>query len=442
MSEFTHRLSWRSVLANSSWYLFEKAIRLTLSFLVSVWVARYLGPHEYGTLALGIALTTLAAFMVSLGVETIVVRDLVQNPDRETGILSAYFFLRVIGGVLGPLCACGYVWLAHPDDGTLILIVAVLSLGPLLMTMDLVDCALQARHQARLTSLTRALAFIAASVAKCSLILVGADVIWFAVATIVENVTTAIIYFMILRSLGVHLSLLHIDWQEIRTFLKDGRLMMLSGGAVAVYSRIDSIIVGSVVSATALANYALAVAMLAAWNLLGVSATQAIAPHLAVAHQRSRRQYLWILRRFLQAILAVAILGSAAISLMADTIFAILLGGSYALGGDVLRVLIWSSVPAFLGVATTQILINERLYWVSLLRTLLGMAVMVALIYPVATRWGGVGVAYLVLLSYWIATLSLLFSAQSRMVLLEVLFGREMARSDKDASPPQDKREA
>lgn len=406
---------------NSLWYLSEKLVRLTGSFLVSVWVARYLGPQSYGTLALGIALTTLAAFFVSLGVESLVVRDLVQDPRRESAVLSTYFGLRLVGGIVGPLGACAYVLLANAANRSLLAVTAVLGIGIFLTVLDLTDSALQARHRARLTSTIRAGAFIGASLAKCALLLLGASLIWFAFATIVENLLTFVSYGTILRRLGVRLSWRRFDPGELRTFVIDGKYMILSGLAVAIYSRVDVIIVGSLFPAAILANYALAVAMVGAWNLVGMSLGQAIAPHVAAAHARAFGEYVSVLRRFLLAALVISVAGSAAISVLAEFIFHLLLGDAYPLGGGILRILVWSSVPSFLGVATSQIIVNERLYGISLFRTVLGMVFIFLLIYPVATWFGVTGVAWLVVASTTVATAALLFSGPARG-LLAVLF--------------------
>ncbi|RCQ24816.1 hypothetical protein APT07_19125 [Escherichia coli] len=47
---------------NSGWLIFDKLIRLALGFIVSAWIARYLGPNDFGILAY--VLAYLAFFQV------------------------------------------------------------------------------------------------------------------------------------------------------------------------------------------------------------------------------------------------------------------------------------------------------------------------------------------------------------------------------------------
>jgi len=106
---------------------------------------------------------------------------------------------------------------------------------------------------------------------------------------------------------------------------------------------------------------------------------------------------------------------------LATHIFDLLLGRSYASGAPVFSLLVWSSVPVFLGVATSQIIVNEKIYWISLVRTTAGMAFSILTIGPVASHWGVMGIAYVVMVSACLATLSIFWSGTARSVLRFVL---------------------
>jgi PST family polysaccharide transporter len=405
----------------SSWYLSEKLLRLAGAFLVSAWVARYLGPLDYGTLAFGVGLVAMAGFLGSLGLESVVVRDLVQHQERENRIASSYFLLRLCGAVLVPLIACAYVALTDAGNRELLLIVAVLGSGVVFSSFEAVDCVLQARHAARTSSLIRVGGFVAGALAKIALVIAGAPLVAFAVATIVEPVVVAGLLRIAAGRLGVRVALRELDWVEIRALLVDGRMMILSGLTVIVYSKIDLLVVGELVSKEVLGSYAIAAAMCGAWNTVGTSITQAYAPHISASRTRDRVAYIAILRRFLLLMLGMSVTGSLALAVLSPWIFHLLLGPAYREGGALFSVLVWSSVPAFLGVATSQIIVNEKLYRLSLLRTGLGMLTMLALVAPAARAHGAAGVCVVVVVSATVATFALLLSGPARAVMGQVL---------------------
>ena len=410
-------------LGNSSWYLSEKLLRLTGAFLVSAWVARYLGPQQFGTLAFAMGLVAMIGFLGSLGLESLVVRDVVQHPERESRIASSYFSLRLAGAALVPLIACGYVAVTNPGDRELLLVVGILASGVLFTSFDVVDCVLQARHEARAASLIRAGAFLAGAVAKCALVLAGAPLAGFALASILELLVAAWMYRLLMKRLGVEVSLRKADRAEAGGLLVDGRAMILSGLTVIIYSKIDLLVVGELVSKEALGSYAIAAAMCGAWNMLGTSLTQAYAPHISATRAVDSARYISLLRRFLLVMLGSSVAGSLLLATMSPWIFDFLLGPAYAEGSKLFSLLVWSSVPVFLGVATSQIIVNEKLYWLSLLRTGLGLVTMLALIVP-ALAFGASGVAVLVVISSAVATGAILFSSAARAILWSVVRNR------------------
>jgi len=415
---------WIRIAENASWFLLEKFIRLVGSVVVGAWVARYLGPSEYGILAFAISLVGLVSFFGSLGLESFLVRDLVQQPGREGQILSTYLLIRLAGAWVAIALAIGYVAFVHPEDRGLLLIIGVLCSGTLFSAMEGVECALQARRQARKASVFRAIAFIAASLFKCGLVLLHAPLIWFALATVTETMLIALLYRGTLSGLGVRFTREMFDRSEARHLFFDGKYMILSALTVVIYSKIDLLVVGELLPKEVLGNYSVAVAMCSAWNMVGMSLTQAVAPYLGATRVNATDTYTAILRKFLGLMLALSVVGSAVLGVLAHWIFSVLVGPAYTIGAGVFAVLVWSSVPVFLGIATSQIILNEHLYWLSLLRTTLGMCFTLALIVPVASIFGVHGVAWLVITSGCIATGSILFSKSAREQIAVLLVPR------------------
>ena len=418
---------WGAV-GNSSWYLSEKLLRLAGAFLISAWVARYLGPHQYGTLAFAVSLVAMVGFLGSLGLESIVVRDFVQRPERESGIASSYFILRLCGAVLVPLLACSYVATTDSGNIELLLITAVLGSGVLFSSFEVIDSLLQARHAARGSSLIRVAGFSVGALAKVAMVIGGAPLWAFAVATVIEPAIAAVLYRAVAGRLGVRIGLQDIDRTEIRSLLVDGRMMILSGLTVIIYSKLDLLVVGQLVSKEALGGYAIAAAMVGAWNMMGTSLTQAYAPHISARRMTDAAGYVHVLRRFLLLMLGLSVAGSLALSELASWIFDLLLGPAYREGAAIFSLLVWSSVPVFLGVATSQIIVNEKLYGLSLLRTGLGMLTLFALIVPAAKWHGALGVAVAVLVSSAVATIAILLSGPARAILRDAFLPTRSAR--------------
>ena len=70
--------NWRAVLFNSGALLAERALRLVIGQLaITALLARYLGPEQFGLLQWAVAIVALGAALAGLGLEEILVRELV-----------------------------------------------------------------------------------------------------------------------------------------------------------------------------------------------------------------------------------------------------------------------------------------------------------------------------------------------------------------------------
>jgi hypothetical protein len=64
-------------------------------FLVGVWIARYLGPEKYGLFSYALAFVSLFAGVAKLGLDGIVVRELVKEPEKKELYLGTAFWLKL-----------------------------------------------------------------------------------------------------------------------------------------------------------------------------------------------------------------------------------------------------------------------------------------------------------------------------------------------------------
>lgn len=417
-SDSTRVASLHALFGSASWYLSEKLVRLVGAFVIAAWMARYLGPLQYGNFSFSLSLVTVLGFLGSWGVESLVIRDIVQYPQRAGQVVATYFLMRLTGALVVPILAVLFLMFAHPGGNELIGVALVLSSVCLFSAFDVADCWLQASHQSRQTSLIRMTGFVVGAALKCGLI-VGSNgtLVWFACAHALEAACMAFVYRRVLSANGIGISLDGWDRSEFRKLVVDGKWMILSGLTVVLYSKMDILVVGTALSKEVLGHYAVAASVYGAWNLLGMSLAQAYAPHVAAARANNVRDYLAVLRRFLLVMLCVSASGSFVLCFLSEPLFTVLLGSAYLGSAHIFSILIWSSIPVFLGIATSQIIVNEQLYAVSMLRTSLGFASSLALMMPVASSYGVEGVAVIVVISSVVATSALFFSRTARKIL-------------------------
>ncbi|EII5647825.1 oligosaccharide flippase family protein, partial [Vibrio parahaemolyticus] len=85
---------------NTLWLLFEKIIRLVSGFFIGVLVARYLGPEKLGILSFSQSYVGLLVVFTNLGLDSIIVRELIKQQYDERIILSTAFAIKMCSSLL------------------------------------------------------------------------------------------------------------------------------------------------------------------------------------------------------------------------------------------------------------------------------------------------------------------------------------------------------
>ena len=116
---------------NTSWLLVERVLRLFITLIIGLYVARYLGPGDFGKLNYAASIVAILSIFIQLGLDGIVVRDLVNNPKIKDKILGALLTLKIIGSLIMVVLLI-IVSIIFNHDGQITLLIAIIALSSIL----------------------------------------------------------------------------------------------------------------------------------------------------------------------------------------------------------------------------------------------------------------------------------------------------------------------
>jgi O-antigen/teichoic acid export membrane protein len=391
-----------AMLANSGWLLADRLLRMFLALVVGAWVARHLGPGRYGVLAYAIALLAFVTPLAMLGLEAIVVRDVAQDPSKAPRILGTALCLRIAAGMAGCIGVIVAAALLRPDDLTVIAMVAILGVGLVVQSSDVVDLWFQSQGRSKLTVASRAVAYCSASLVKIGLILSDMPLWTFALALLGDTLLASIALALVYRLLPCA-ERWRWDADVARSLLRESWPFMLAGVSVAVYMRVDQVLLRELSDDRQLGLYSAILPLSQALHMVPMTVCMSLFPRMAMLRQTQPQAYA---RRSLQLFTLMAWSGlgvSIAISVCAPWLVSILLGAGFADAAPVLRWHALTNVFVFLGVAQSVMIVNDRQSHISLIKTLCGGAVSVALNLVLVPKWGAIGAAWSAVGSYFAA---------------------------------------
>ncbi|MCX6350270.1 MAG: flippase [Bacteroidetes bacterium] len=89
----------KKVFANISWLSFDQIIRMGVNTLTGILIARYLGKDLYGVFSYATAYIMIFSPMINFGFDSLIIRDLLRQPEKRDEIMGSSFLLRIIGAV-------------------------------------------------------------------------------------------------------------------------------------------------------------------------------------------------------------------------------------------------------------------------------------------------------------------------------------------------------
>jgi len=399
--------------ANTSWLFFERISRMVITLLVGIYVARYLGPSNYGLLSYAQSFVVLFSAIATLGLDNIVVRDLVGNEKKRDELLGATFILKVVGSIvlLGMLAV---VVRFTTNDNFTNLLIFIIALATIFQSFNAIDFYFRSKVLSRYTVYAQTASLISSAIIKILLIYFKMGLVYFAAVMVVESVILAVGLIAMYIKQKLNIFNWKIKFDLAKRLLKDSWPLILSGVAISIYMRIDQVMIKQMVNLGAVGNYAVAVRLSEAWYFIPMAITSSVFPAIINAKKVSEKLYYERLQKLYDLMTWLAIGIALPITFLANDIIRLLFGIQYQVAAGVLRIYIWAGIFVFLGVASSQYLIAENYTRVLFFVTFMGMIANVILNIILIPKYGINGAATATLLSQFMVAFSIILIPKTR----------------------------
>lgn len=410
----------RKILDNINWLGGEKVIRLFLAIFVTALVARYLGPEQFGMMSYAFAFVSLFVVFEKLGLDSIVVRNIVNNPEKKAEYLGSTLILRFVGSSALLVFSMIGIMLLRPGETIIYVFVAIVAISYLFKSFETIDLWFQSQVKSKFTAQSQIVAFLIISALKVLFVFTQQPLIAFVLMFLLDSIIAATLLVFFYQKRGpVPILKWKARFETMKELLKDSWPLILSGVAIAIYMRIDQIMIGSMLGDTELGVYSVAVKLSEAWYFLPMIITASVFPAILKAKKKSKELYLERMQKLYDAFTWFTIPIAIIVALLSSYIIGILFGDEFIQASLVLSILIFSGVFTFLGVASSKYLISENLTKISFYRTVLGLIINILLNVMLIPVYGIIGAAIATLVSYAFAAYvaNLLFK-ESRIIFL------------------------
>ncbi|WP_184544020.1 flippase [Mucilaginibacter sp. FT3.2] len=390
------KLFAHNIIKNISWLFLDKVCRLGVGLIVSVWVAKYLGPHDFGKWNYSIAVVALVSAFSTLGLDQILVKKLIENKDQEEILIGAAFYLRITGAITSILLSLAYITIFSDGESQLFIITLLTSSTLIFQSFDVIDLKLQSILKSKVSVLIKNSAFLICAALKVLVILNQCNLIYFVIISVIEIALGA---FGLIIQYGVFKV---ISWRPNVTFakqlLKECWPLILSGIIIMLYMRIDQVMIGKMLDEKSVGLYSVSVKFSELWYFIPTVFVSSFFPKL-IKLKSDETGYRKLCLKIFRILFFISFGIGLTIALLAHDMILILYGNLFIASAFALKISIWTSIFVFWGVAAANMLVIDGLNKHNLYKSVHGVILNIALNFILIPRFGINGAAIATLIS-------------------------------------------
>ncbi|MDC5852098.1 flippase [Vibrio europaeus] len=377
--------------ANTAWLLAEKFIQLFIGLGVAIYVARYLGPESYGILSYSQSMVLMFSAVAALGIDNVVVREITRNKDKAKEIVLTAITMKIVGGLVAIFLSVLSAYLLSEKELEYVLVL-IISLSMLFTGSSVINLYFQSFEKLKYSSIANIFAFATSGAFKVVLIMQGADLIWFAVALMLDSVFLAIgLAFVYVQDIKDTVTRVTLNWPFAKRIFLESWPLIFSLLAVTVYSRIDQVMIMQMLDEHAVGLYSVSMKLYDAAIVIPSAIIVSLFPKVINAgKENSDRAFVKYFELPILTIFSIAIF----VSFSSFWFIPFFFGQEYESSSEILNILIWGGVFSVVGMIRSRWVTLECLQRYTIIYVVVGMLVNIILNYYFIPKYGVIGAAW------------------------------------------------
>jgi O-antigen/teichoic acid export membrane protein len=412
-----NKINFIKIFKNIGWLSLDRIFRTLIGLFVGVWLARFLGPEDYGLLSYAGSIIALFGSIQILGFDQIAVKQLVINPKRKEEILGSIVFCHLIIGLILFLIFLYLNNLLLTGNQKMYLILLPLSILILLRFYEFTVYWFESQILSKYTVWVSDSVILLIAIIKIILILNSSPLIYFVWAIIAESFLIALIMIFIFHNFNFAISKLKVNLKVIKSLLRLSWPFIILSLALMLNLKIDKIMIGNLIDDKSVGIYAIASRLTEICILIPVIISASIFPALIKAKKTNNSLYLLRIQKLFDLLVLISLAMCIPISLFSSEIIIFIFGEQYKMAASILSIHIWSCVFAYLAYAGSRWYIAEDMQKKYMMNVVLGSILNICLNFILLKIYGIKGSAIATIITFlFVGLISDIFNKKTRIL--------------------------
>ena len=390
---------FRKYIENAAWLIIEKGLTMGIGVFVGIYTARYLQPESFGLLNYAISYVGIFSAFASLGLDQIMIRELVKSIEKRDVLLGTAFILKIGGSLILVLIMLGTMLFMEHTFFTNLLII-IIAFSELFKVFEVVNFFFQSQVQSKYVVQVQMFLNLTISFSKIALVLVKAPLIWFGIIILIGTILNALGYIYAYQKREGKVLSWTFDKSVAGSLLRESWPLALYGIALHIQAKIDQVMLGKMLNNYEVGQYSVALKFIEIFGFAPMILISTLMPAVTKAKAVSEELYHNRLVNLYRVMFLVFLLIATPIYFFAEDVVSILYGKEYQPAGYLLSLFALRLFFSNMGVGKSAFIVNESLFRYSLLTVVIGAISNITFNYFLIPPYESVGAIIASILSF------------------------------------------
>ena len=148
--------------SNLAWLMLDNLVKVVVSFTVTIYVIRYLGPADFGLLSYALSIVGILYPIATLGIDAILFRNIIKDKSNERTLIKTAYTVRLFAALPLFLITSTVVYL-YSEDMIFVYMLMILSTGMIVDAFSVYKEYFAANNQNKYIAISSSLSNILSS---------------------------------------------------------------------------------------------------------------------------------------------------------------------------------------------------------------------------------------------------------------------------------------
>ena len=383
----------RKIIRNVFWAVIGKVITLFSTLIVGIFVARYLGPKQYGLMNYVISIASLFTVFATFGSSEIIIRELSKKEKPKEVVLGSAMALRMGLAILCFISIVSYLFFSGETTETSTLIL-IYSSSIFFSCSEVIRFYFTSIVDNEYIVKSEIFRTIIGAIVKIILLFCKAPLIAFVFALAFDFLLLASGYIVVYRKKIGPICQWNIDFKFVKTLLTTSFPLLISSTAVIIYQRIDQVMIAKMLDNEFVGYFSTAMSFVNVLAFIPITIMQTTSPILVEYWKNDKLKYEQESQRIIGATTWLLIILCSIVALLSSPIINYTYGASYTDAIPVLQILVFKVVGIAIINLSGQLIIIENIHQLAFIRNILSCVICIICNYYFIPRWGIIGSAW------------------------------------------------